>query len=64
MKYTEAIQVLVANGADPKETDGTGLSAIEAAEGDALIVPLLLKGRDPGVLGGENTAADGTEGLV
>ena len=37
-KYTEAIQVLVANGADPNKTNGTGPSAIEAAGGDALMV--------------------------
>ena len=59
-KYTEAIQVLVANGALPYASNGTGPSAMEAAEGDDLIVPLLLEGRDAHVLGGEDTGADET----
>ena len=60
LEYTEAIQVLVANGAIPFASDGRGPSAMDAAEGDDLIVPLLLEGRDAHVLGGDGTGADET----
>jgi len=57
LECIEAIEVLVANGALPNASNGMGLSAMEAAAGDDLIVPLLLAGSDARVLGGGRAAA-------